>query len=94
VSGAGLEVQRPELVHADHTAAVGHGAFGGGVVEPEQPGELGGELRVGRAFPGLGGLPGDPGRAQYLPDGFGAHGDPLVAPEMLDELGQRPGGER
>lgn len=60
--GAGLQVQRPELVHADH-APVGRRI----VVQVEHPLQLLAELGFVAGFPGLGGLPRHPHGAQDLP---------------------------
>ncbi|MGW5106250.1 hypothetical protein [Nocardia sp. NPDC004123] len=64
-AAAGLEVQRAELVHADHPAVGGRV-----VVKIEDPGHLGLKVRVIARFPGFRGLPLHSTGFEDLSDGF------------------------
>jgi len=88
-AGAGLQVQRPELIDTDHSP-VGRRV----VIEVEDAVLLGHEVRVLAGFPGLRRLPRHAFLAQDLPDGLGARLDPCVLGEVVDQLGQAPGRER
>ena len=66
-AGAGLQVQRPELIGTDHPPIGGRM-----VIQVQDPAHLGDEVRVGGGLPGLGGQPADPSLTQDLPDAFAA----------------------
>ena len=85
----GLEVQRAELVGAQHPAVDRRI-----VVQGEDAGHLLGELRVTAGLPRLGRLPPDPGLAQDLADRLGTDGDVFVLGQVLDQLRQAPRRER
>lgn len=68
-AGTGLEVQRTELVQADHLARVPGGGVAlaiGDLIQLKHPVLLGLELRIGRLLPGLYPLKGDAVRVEQL----------------------------
>jgi hypothetical protein len=80
-AGPGLQVQRPELIGADHPPISGRV-----VIQIQHAVHLGDEVRVGGGLPGFGGLPAHPARMQDLGDGFTAdRGDTCIS-QVFREL--------
>ena len=90
-AGLGLEVQRPELVQADHDCLPG---FREGV-ELDDPVTLSLEVGVVRAFPAPHGLKADALLAQQLPQPFvGDVRDHPLSDQVVRQLRQAPSRER
>jgi hypothetical protein len=80
-AGTGLQVQRPELIGADHPPVRWRV-----VIKVQHPAHLGHEVRIGGGFQGLGGLPSDPARVQDLPDALPAHHGHTSGGQVIGEL--------
>ena len=89
LAGSGHQIQRPELVEADHPPVARWL-----VVQGEDAVLLGGEVRIVRVLPGLRALKRDPCVAKDLPDRLVADPDVGVRSEVVAQLGQAPTGER
>ena len=90
-AGLRLQVQRPELVEADHDRLAGLGER----VELDDPVALGLEIRVVGALPGSHRLKADTLVVQQLPQPFvgDVHDHPL-GNQIVRQLGQRPARKR
>ena len=84
-----MQVQRPELIDTDHPPVGGRV-----IVEVQDAGLLGHEVRDLAGFPGLRHLPGHACFTEDPAGGFGTRPDPGVFGEIADQLGQAPSRER